>query len=113
MFFNGIVSCLRDIAQQIASPDKQILLRHKITSAVILISALCCPILIFTILYHNVPQAKKIFDVWYGGILFCSGAIISSFFWATICIILKKWYITLFLSCVMIAAFVISIINDL
>ena len=84
--------------------------RHQFAAGTVLCGALCFPLLVFGILCKNFPQIKSIFDIWYGGIYFFAGMIVLMADWALFCILLKKWYVAMFLSfCVIVGRITIPL----
>ena len=84
--------------------------RHQLTAGMVLCGALCFPLLFLGILDKKIPQIKSIFDVWYGGICFFAGMIVLTAGWAGFCILLKRWYVVMFLSlCVITGGIIIPL----
>ena len=110
MIYSGIISFMRTLAASFAGKSS-VQKHHQLAAGMVLCGALCFPLLFLGILDKKVPQIKSIFDIWYGGIYFFAGMIVLTAGWAGFCILLKKWYVAMTLSIVIIISWIIQIAN--
>ena len=109
MIYSGIISFMRTLAARFAG-KAPVQKRHQFAAGTVLCGALCFPLLVFRILCNIFPSLKNIFDLWYGGICFFAGMIVLMAGWAGFCILLKKWYVVMFLSlCVITGGIIIPL----